>query len=108
MIRMSCFVRDKVDAQGRLLKMKARLVAGGHMQDKSIYSTNEISSPAVSISSVFSIISCGISEGRRFMKFDISTAYLNAETPEKDEVFMTLDKQMSELLMKCDTTLFPM
>ncbi len=55
MIRMSCFVRDKVDAQGRLLKMKARLVAGGHMQDKSIYSSSEISSPTVSISSVFSI-----------------------------------------------------
>ena len=103
-IRMSCFVRDKVDAQGRLLKIKARLVAGGHMQDKSIYSSNEISSPTVSISSVFSIISCGISEGRRFMKFDISTAYLNAEMPHKDEVFMTLDKQMSELLMKCDST----
>jgi hypothetical protein len=99
-IRMSCFVRDKVDPQGNLLKIKARLVAGGHMQDKSIYTSSEISSPTVSISSVFSIISAGVSEGRKFMKFDISTAYLNADMP--DEVFMTLDPQMSDILMKCD------
>merc|ERR1711991_834223 len=94
-IRMSCFVRDKVDAEGKLLKIKARLVAGGHMQDKSIYSSSEASSPTVSISSVFSIISAGVSEGRKFLKFDISTAYLNADMPDKDEVFMTLDPQMS-------------
>ena len=36
------------------------------------------------------------------MKFDISTAYLNAHMPDKDLVHMTLDKQMSEILMKCD------
>ena len=101
-IRMSCFVRDKTDAEGKLLKIKARLVAGGHLQDKSIYSQNEISSPTVSISSVFSIISSGVSEGRRFLKFDISTAHLNAKMPEDDEVYMTLDKQMSDLLIKCD------
>merc|ERR1711871_1654551 len=59
-IRMSCFVRDKTDAEGKLLKIKARLVAGGHLQDKSIYSSNEVSSPTVSTSSVFSIISTGI------------------------------------------------
>ena len=29
---MSCFVRDKTDAEGKLLKIKARLVAGGHLQ----------------------------------------------------------------------------
>jgi hypothetical protein len=101
-IRMSCFVRDKVDAEGKLLKIKARLVAGGHMQDKSIYQSSEISSPTVSTSSVFSIISTGISEGRKFSKFDISTAYLNADMPDKDLVHMTLDKQMSEILLKCD------
>ena len=31
-IRMSCFVRDKRDANGNLLKIKARLVAGGHIR----------------------------------------------------------------------------
>ena len=72
------------------------------MQDKSIYSSSEISSPTVSTSSVFSIISAGVSEGRKFLKFDISTAYLNADMPDKDEVFMTLDPQMSKMLMKCD------
>ena len=99
---MSCFVRDKTDAEGKLLKIKARLAAGGRLQDKSIYSSSEISSPTVSISSVFSIISTGVSEGRKFLKLDISTAYLNAKMPDNDEVYMTLDKQMSDMLIKCD------
>ena len=77
-VRMSRFARDKADAEGKSLKIKARLVAGGRLQDKSIYSSNEASSPTVSTSSVFSIISSGASEGRKFLKFDISTARLNS------------------------------
>ena len=46
----------------------------------------------------------GISESRRFLKLDISTAYLNAKMPEDDIVYMKLDKQMSEMLLKCETS----
>ena len=101
-IRMSCFVRDKRDANGNLLKIKARLVAGGHMQDRSIYSSEQTSSPTVATSSVFSVISTGVSEGRKFLKFDISTAYLNAEMPKEDEVYMTLDPEMTQILIDND------
>ena len=99
---MSCFARDKADAEGKLLKIKARLVAGGRLQDKSIYSSNEASSPTASTSSASSIASSGASEGRKLLKLDISTARLNASMPENDEVCMTLDKQASDLLMKRD------
>ena len=66
-IRMSCFVRDKRNSDGTLDKIKARLVAGGHQQDRSVYTMDQTSSPTVATSSVFSIISTGLSEGRKFM-----------------------------------------
>ena len=66
------------------------------MQDKTVFTMDQTSSPTVATSSVFSIISTGLSEGRCLMKFDISMAYLNAEMPV--EVFMTMDPDMSDIL----------
>ena len=99
-IRMSCFLKEKKDSNGTFIKLKARLVAGGHQQDRTLYNQDETSSPTVATSSVFSIISTGISESRKFMTFDISQAYLNADM--KDEVFMTLDPAMTKILLEQD------
>jgi len=101
-IRMSCFVKEKRDSKGNFIKLKARLVAGGHMQDRSLYNPEDTSSPTVSTSSIFSIISTGVSEARSFMSFDISMAYLNADM--KDEVFMTLDPEMTRILVEQDSS----
>ena len=49
------------------LKLKARLVAGGHMQDKTLFNQDQTSSPTALTSSIFSIISTGISESMLFM-----------------------------------------
>ena len=62
------------------------------------HTVDQASSPAtatVATPSVFSTISTGISEGRKFMKLDISMAYLNAKM--NDEVYMTLDPDISEV-----------
>jgi hypothetical protein len=96
-IRMSCFLKEKFDSQGKLIKLKARLVAGGHLQNRSLYST-ETASPTVSTSSIFSIASIGATEKRHFMIFDVYMAYLHAKMPE--EVFMTLDKATTLLLIE--------
>ena len=96
-IRMSCFLKEKFDSQGKLIKLKARLVAGGHLQNRSLCST-ETASPTVSTSSIFSIASIGATEKRRFMTFDVYMAYLHAKMPE--EVFMTLDKATTLLLIE--------
>ena len=37
-IRSSMFLKEKFSSTGEFQKLKARLVAGGHMQDRSIYS----------------------------------------------------------------------
>jgi hypothetical protein len=45
------FLREKHDAVGKFIKMKARLVAGGDGQDKAMY--EDLSSPTVCNESVF-------------------------------------------------------
>ena len=52
-IRMSIFLKEKLDSKGNFQKLKARLVAGGHLQLKDLFAPNETSSPTVSINSVF-------------------------------------------------------
>ena len=72
------------------------------MQDKSLFNQDQTSSPTISTSSIFSIIPTGISESRSFMTFDISMAYLNADMT--DEVYMTLDPEMTKILLEQDPT----
>ena len=54
-ISSSMFLKEKFTADGKFDKLRARLVAGGHQQDRSVYSDSETSSPTVSITSLFLI-----------------------------------------------------
>ena len=99
-IRMSIFLKEKLDSKGNFQKLKARLVAGGHLQLKDLFAPNEISSPTVSINSVFMLIAMAVTQKRHFITFDIAQAYLNADMP--DEVYMTLDKMTTEILLHID------
>ena len=63
-IRSSMILREKFDAEGKFIKMKARLVAGGNNQDKTIYKT--LSSPTVSGESIMMILAIAASEKRKF------------------------------------------
>jgi hypothetical protein len=61
-IRSSLFLKEKYDASGKFEKIKARLVAGGHMQDRSIYP--DLSAPTAAISSVFAVAAIAALENR--------------------------------------------
>ena len=52
------FLKEKFFPDGTFDKLKARLVANGNMQDRSLYVTSSVSSPAVALTSVF--MSAGI------------------------------------------------
>jgi hypothetical protein len=54
-IRSHMFFKEKFYPNGELEKLKARFVAGGDGQDRSMYCENHISSQTVSTSSVFII-----------------------------------------------------
>jgi hypothetical protein len=53
-IRLSMFLKEKLDYNGLFLMLKARLVAGGHGQDKSLYI--DLCSPTVSAESVMMVM----------------------------------------------------
>ena len=97
-IPSSMFLKEKKDSTGRTEKIKARLVAGGHRQDKTLYS--DLSSPTVSTTSVFAVAAIAAKEGRLCEVADIPGAYLLADL--KAVVHMALDKVMSEEMCKLE------
>ena len=101
-IRSLVFIREKVDAAGQFVKMKARLVAGGNDQDKSVY--DNISSPTVSMEAVMCIIAIAAIQRRKIATVDITGAYLEVVMPEGDEVLMELDPVLTKLVKELDPT----
>ena len=100
-IRSSMFLKDKFLASGAFDKFKARLVAGGDGQDKSLYES--LSSPTVSTSSVLTVAAIAAHEGRHVMVSDIGGAFLNADmAPTGVKVHMKLDRLMTKLLVDID------
>jgi hypothetical protein len=77
-------------------KLKARLVAGGHMQDRSVYSEDETSSPTVSNSALCIVATISENEGRKVRTMDIGSAHLNAEI--QMEVLMVIQPSLTKIL----------
>ena len=99
-IRSSMFIKEKFNSIKKMLKLKARLVAGGNNQDRSLYSATETSSPTVAISSFLTLVSISAAQKRKMMTFDIGQAYLNAKM--NNEVFMSIDPIVSKYLIELD------
>lgn len=88
-IRSSIFLKSKFLADGSFDKLKARLVAGGDMQERIPFEDH--SSPTAALASLFMLAAIAAKERRHVVTLDIGMAYLNAEMPENVEVLMTLD-----------------
>jgi hypothetical protein len=93
-IRSHMFLKEKYE-DGAFVKMKARLVADGRMQDRSVYPDH--SSPTVKTRSVMTCLKLAAMKGWGLTKIDIADAYLFADIDEHDEVFMLLDKSLSSM-----------
>ena len=93
-IRSSMFLK----ASGEFEKVKARLVAGGDQQDKSLY--EDLSAPTVGTSSVFVLLSIAAHEGRAVTVIDISGAFLNADMSTGLTIHMRLDRNMTNMMIK--------
>ena len=101
-IRSSIFLKEKFTASGVFDKLRARLVAGGYMQDKTIYTDVEIASPTVSTSSIFLIAAIAAKEARHVACMGFSGAHLNASM--KKRVLMSLDPTLSSTLCAISPT----
>eukprot|EP01030_Chromulinospumella_sphaerica_P034339 gene34339-biopygen9391 len=94
-IPSSMFLKEKFDAQGQFEKLKSRLVAGGHRQDKELY--GDISSPTASTTALMIVCALAAREHRRVITMDITGAYLNANM-KGVKTHMLLDSTLSTLL----------
>ena len=96
------FLKEKFIPSGEFEKLKSRLIAGGHKQDRAEY--EDISSPTVSSQSVFMIAALAAAEGRTVATVDITGAYLNADMPDGYEVLMRLDKEITRRVVRIRPT----
>ena len=76
-IPCSLFLKEKLFPDGTFDKLKARLVAGGHRQDITLY--DNISSPTVNLTTVYIVLALAAFEGHQVTPVDIKGAYLNAK-----------------------------
>jgi len=99
-IRCSIFIKEKFKPDGLFDKLKARLVAGGDQQDRTVYSDSETSSPTVSTCSLFMIAAIAAKENRHIATIDFTGAYLNADM--KKRVLMKFDSTLTKLIVDID------
>ena len=100
-IKSFMFLKEKFDASGKFEKLKSRLVAGGHMQDRTFMTDDDSSSPTATLSSIFTIASIAARDRRHIRTVDIAGAYLNADISDKG-ILMELDETVSAILLSLD------
>ena len=96
-IDSSMKLKDKFDAQGIYEKLKARLVADGSQQDRSLYPNN--SSPTVQTQSLMVCLAIAAKENRKAGVMDIGNAYLNANM-EGHPVYMRLNPVLTDIVVE--------
>jgi len=102
-IPSSMFLKAKHKPDGAFDKLKSRLVAGGHRQDTSMY--DDVSSPCVNLTSVFTMLSIAAFEHRSIVAVDIKGAYLNAHLSTVT-VHMRIQPQLATILKDLYLQLF--
>ena len=102
----SAFLKEKYFANGTFDKLKARLVGGGHRQDRSIYEKSEIESPTADIASVILLAAIGCQKNYQRATADVTSAYLNAPIGSH-QVFIRLDPVISGILIALDPLYLP-
>jgi hypothetical protein len=99
-IRSHMIFQPKHDPNtGEFIKLKARFVADGSTQDKSMY--EDVSSPTVSTHAVFINAAIAAKERRLVKVVDLPGAYLHADM-SGEEVLMHISKDDAEILIMMD------
>jgi histone deacetylase 1/2 len=100
-IKSFLFLKEKFTAAGVFDKLKSRLVAGGHMQDRDSILYEDISSPTASIPFLFIIACIAAKQHRKVKTIDIGGAYLNADI-SKHDILMELNETIAGILVTID------
>ncbi len=100
-IRSFMFLKEKFTPEGLFDKLKMRLVAGGHMQEKQELEIT--SSPTVSLTAVHIIFTYAAAHDMIVVTVDITGAYLNASMKHLD-ILMRIDPELVDVLIKINPT----
>jgi hypothetical protein len=97
-LRSSMFLKEKMDMDGVVYKVKARLVADGSTQVLQPYEFTF--TPTIKSSSISCLLKIAANEKRIVRCIDITGAYLHADM--NTDVYMNLNKQLVEHLVNID------
>jgi len=101
-ITSKTFLKEKFTPEGIYERLKARLVAGGHLQSRE---ETEGASPTPATEAVFMVAAIAAFEGRAVATVDFPSAFLLADIPEDaPEVFVELNRFETKVLIKIDPT----
>ena len=93
----SIFLKDKYDASGLFIKLKARLVAHGNRQlFDEIFGSHDVDSPTASLVTIFILLHLTAKMGWHINVTDVAGAYLNADL--KSPEFMRLSKDLVDMI----------
>ena len=92
------FVKPKRNSNGDVTKIKARLTAGGHLQNDVDYAQSF--SPTSSINTVMLLATIHAKRESRFTVIDVTAAYLNASMNE--EIYMKIDDDIVKYMIQLD------
>ena len=101
---LGIIIEDKA-VNGKSLKDKARIIAGGHRQNKEDFVN--LSTQTVNTESVFILLAVAAYEKRALMVIDVKGAYLNADmsTPNGKKTFVKVDRALAKLFVQVDPSL---
>ena len=96
-ITSSMFRKAKYAADGTFDKLKSRIVAGGHLQNRDIYDIG--SSPTVNITSVFIVAAIAGKDTRAVATIDYPGAFLSSDMPLEGDhvVYMRINKYLTNV-----------
>eukprot|EP01033_Poteriospumella_lacustris_P011390 gene11390-8106_t len=98
----SMFLKAKHLPDGKFDKLKARLVAGGHLTDKSLYNFDECAADTVKTETLMTTLAIAAHDSMHIETMDFPTAYLNGKL--KDTQVMRIDRFLASILTGIDNS----
>jgi hypothetical protein len=93
-VRSHMFLREKYE-DGKIVKLKGRIVADGRMQDRSVFT--DYSPPTAKTRSIMTCLKLAAVQNWDLLKVDVGGAFLCASIDGTEEVFMIIDETLTEM-----------
>ena len=85
----------KKDRDGNIIKFKARFVAKGYSQEYGVR-FKETFAPTIRLSALETIIALAAKHGWKLHNMDVVAAFLKAELPEEDVIYMRFPAELQD------------